>query len=569
MLIREIWLCNRKAIGWAIGLALCGLLFDSAFAGANETTAGRDRRLTIEVLLMIGSLLLVFAVFNYTEFNPRKGWAGFPYRLFTLPLPTFALVALPIVLGLAAIELIFWCWVKVIFAPDDLTNPLWIAILLGSFMVIYEFILWAMAGFKILRLLTLGLLGAGFVGVGFLPALAVLDATGSSFDWCSERNLRPLLVLVATGAFLAAWVCVARQRSGGGFRRNGFMLVMDALGDFLPRRRTLFQSPSHAQFWLEWRRNGYLLPLSVGALLFTVIAPLSWAMRGQAGMSLWIFVWTLATPMILALPIGKGFSRPDFWSSDLGIPSFTAIRPLSSGEWVVVKLKVAALSTVLSWLLLLSFLAIWLPNWANLSSLTMIRVAFWMAHGHSVYPQYVIAALLVLTGVFVTWKFLVGGLWIGLSGSRKLFVGSAATFGFVWLGGAIGLAFLANHDRALLAWIHRDPNRLIETIEGLAAAAVVAKLWCAARFWRFIQARRTRLFLCAWLAGTLGIILLVRLLWAGGTLTLALMALFDLLPLDPVRLRNVLLLAGLLLMPFARLGLAPLSLAHNRHGSVN
>src|SRR5688572_23193758 len=119
MLIWELWRRNRKAIGAAVGMAVCGLVLNSLFAAADETAAVRDRRLTIIVLLMVASVLLVFAVFNYTEFNPQKEWTGFPYRLFALPVSTFVLFSLPLLLGLASVELLFWFWVKFVFAPGE------------------------------------------------------------------------------------------------------------------------------------------------------------------------------------------------------------------------------------------------------------------------------------------------------------------------------------------------------------------------------------------------------------------------------------------------------------------
>jgi hypothetical protein len=562
MLIWELWRRNRKAIGAAIGLAICGLLLNSFLAAANEMSVARDRRLTIHVLLMFVSLIFVFAAFNYTEFNLQREWTGFPYRLFTLPVPTFVLVSLPLLLGVASVELLFWFWVKSVFSPGEVSNPGWIAVLLGSFMVCYQLILWSLAGFKILRLILLGLAGVGFIGIGFAPGFAALNSS----NLFSERNLRLLMAFVAFCAFFAAWMCVARQRAGGGRRRNWFILAIDALTDILPRRRALFKSPAHAHFWLEWRRNGYLLPLSVGALLLTVIAPLSWKTRADPDLTLWILTWTIATPMILALPIGKGFSKPDFWSSDLALSSFTSVRPLATGDMIVIKLKVAALSALISWSLLVGFLSIWIAGWADLSSLTMIRVAFWMVHGHSAFPQQLIAALLLLAAMLLTWKFLVNGLWIGLSGSKKLFLGSALTYSLILFGGVIGLAILANHDRAFLAWLRNGPNQLLSIINTVVATSVIGKLWLAARSWRLVQPKQTRRFLVAWLTVAFCLIILVRLLWADGTLILALMALFEFHPLDPIRLRNFLLLAALLSIPLARLGLARSSLARNRHG---
>ncbi|MCD6050435.1 MAG: hypothetical protein K0Q55_1838 [Verrucomicrobia bacterium] len=562
MLIWELWMRNRKAAGAAIGLTLCGLLLNTLLSAVDETTAARERRLTIEVMLMFASVILLFAVFNYTEFNPQKEWTGFPYRLFTLPVPTFVLFSLPLLLGLAAVESLFWFWVKFVFAEGEVPRPGWIATLLGTFMLCYQLILWSLAGYKILRLILLGLVGVGFIGIGFLPGFA--DINSSSLF--SEKRLTLLLLLVAVCVFFSAWMCVAQQRAGGGRRRDWFFLFIDALADILPRRRTPFKSPAQAHFWLEWRRNGYLLPFSVGALLLTVIIPLSWKTRADPQLTLWILAWTLAAPMVLAVPIGKGFSKPDFWSGDLTLPAFISVRPIATGETIVVKLKVAALSTLFSWSMVLIFLSIWLPGWADLSSLTMIRVAFWMVHDHSVLPQFLMAALLLVAAALLTWKFLVSGLWIGLSGSKKLFLGSAAAYSLLVFGGMIGFAILAHYDRFFQAWLRADSNQLLSLLNTCVAVAVIGKFWLAARSWRSVQRQRTHRYLVGWLTVAFLGIVLIHLLWADGMLTLALMALLDFPPLDPIRLRNFMILAVLLLIPLARLGLARSSLASNRHG---
>jgi hypothetical protein len=168
--------------------------------------------------------------------------------------------------------------------------------------------------------------------------------------------------------------------------------------------------------------------------------------------------------------------------------------------------------------------------------------------------------------MFLTWKFLVGGLWIGLSGNRKFFIASAAAYCLVLLLGMIGFTILLNHDQAVREWVREDPNRLLSYFEWIGVLAVIAKLWMAAFSWRSITPERVRKYLLIWFSGTLGLITLALLLWAGGTLSLTLMAFLDFLPLDVDRLRSLLILVALLVIPFARLGFAPSALARNRHG---
>src|SRR5687768_5784433 len=80
--------------------------------------------------LMTFSLVLVFILFLYAEFNPRKNWHGFPYRLFVLPLPTWKLIAVPMFLGVFFLEAIYFFWAMVVFPPLGITISLWPALVL-------------------------------------------------------------------------------------------------------------------------------------------------------------------------------------------------------------------------------------------------------------------------------------------------------------------------------------------------------------------------------------------------------------------------------------------------------
>jgi hypothetical protein len=171
-----------------------------------------------------------------------------------------------------------------------------------------------------------------------------------------------------------------------------------------------------------------------------------------------------------------------------------------------------------------------------------------------------------VAAALLTWKYLVSGLCIGLSGRRSWFVGSAAVYCTLLLGAFIGVLIMTDHDRELRAWLRQDPNKLLSWLEWLAAACVMAKLWLAARTWRNISARRVRQYLAAWAAATAALVALMLLLWAGGLFTLELMEVLDFHPLDPERLRALMILTALLAVPLARPALAPVALAKNRHG---
>jgi hypothetical protein len=335
--------------------------------------------------------------------------------------------------------------------------------------------------------------------------------------------------------------------------------------DFLPRRKTDFASPAGAQFWFEWRRFGMILPLCVAGMLLFFIRPLSFYCRANGEDTLRVLLWTLATPVILGAIVGKGFSKPDFWSSELSCPAFNAVRPIASGEIIVVKMKVAALSTAISWGLVLIFLGFWLPGWANLESLNNIRIGFWMAYNHSVLWQNVIAALIVVAAVLCTWKCLVNGLWTGLSGNWKYFLALPTAYGLLAAGGIIALAVMLNHDAAVRTWYRTDPDRPLSWLTDIAALAVFAKFFLAAWTWRDISPGRVRKYLFLWLCATVCLMALIFLLWADGLFSLVLIGFFGFLPWDTHRLLALLVLLTLLVIPLARIGMAPSSFAKSRH----
>ncbi len=544
----EIWSRKRGCVAWLLGIISFASLFNLLLpASFSATEAGKTTLGILNSHLSIASLLFVLAIFSYTEFNPQKDSACFPHRLFTLPVTSFRLVAVPMLLGVAAGELVLLVWVELGFStPGESVHAVWMAVLIGAYMVFYQTILWTLAGLRSLRMIVPGLIAIVFIMIAFLPRPW----------WFSETFLTALFVGSAVIAFLTSWIYVARQRSGGGSRRRWLNTLACRLSDAFPKRDRIFSSPAAAQLWFEWRRSGLVLPLLIAGLLIVVFGPVSWQMRNEAASTLRILLAAFAMPIILAAPFGKAFSKPDFWSGDLAFPAFLAARPMTAADMVIIKMKVAALSAAISWLLVLAFLSTWLPLWANLDSLATIRLLLWQIYGHSLYPQYAIAALSIAAGVLLTWRFLVGSLWLGLSGERTLFAASAIPYAFLPVVGLIGLLVLFRRGESLLAWLRTNADGLLPAFVWIAALAVIAKFWTAAFCWSKMAPHHVRQYLLVWFGSTLCLTTLSVLLWAG---------LRYVLPSDIYRLRSLLVLVSLLIIPLARVGLAPSSLARNRH----
>jgi hypothetical protein len=530
----EILRQRRRLVWWVLGIVCACALLARVISGRPGVFENIE---PVFWLSMLASLFLVFALVNCGESSVARNWHGFPYRLFTLPVPTWLLVASPMLLGLAAVGLVYLTWAKLIFAPLGKTIPLWPGLVLEVGVISYQALVWSLAGYRILRMIVLGLAGLVFMDIATLPAYPELLAHRPSPKLVAWLSL--LLAGIALAAFFGACISLERQRRGGGRGRGRLREIIHSLADALPRRRANFSSPAAAQFWFEWRRGGTVLPMMSGALILLVFAPVSLQSRHHPEMTLWILGWLVATPVILAAVIGKTFATPDYWSAELSIPSFLSARPLPSGEIVVAKMKVAALSAATAWLTILAFLACWLPGWANTSRLADCWETLVALHSPGV--AYAILALLLWAAVVLTWRGLVVSLWIGLSGNKRRMVLSS-------IAEIVSIVFIVWAAFRLKDSGWKNAPRNVSLIGWIFAFLVVLKLWLAAFSWNKITPRRVWRYTLLWITGTVGLVALAVLLCP-----------------DIFWLKYLVILAALLPIPIARLGLAPQSLAKNRH----
>lgn len=535
-LLWEIWRRHRGLVAVIIAATAMGRLFDVQSDSSDSSVVAE--------LLQLTSFVLLFGIFSYTESGDSRALGHFPQRLFVLPVSSLRLAAVPVCAGVASVELLYLMWLNPAASSGSGSVALH-AILLGALMVCSQAAIWTLDRLGPFRLVVVGLLAVAAFAVGLLPSMAPSPPP----PWRSEGVLSALTLAVSLLGFGWIWRHIARMRSGGGAGVLPVDLLDRILTACMPQRRRAFGSPGAAQFWLEWRCSGVVLPLLVLGVLLAVVAPLSWLTRYDADDTLRILIGTLSMPVVLAMAVGVGFGRPSFWSDDLSVPAFMAVRPLADAALVAVKVKVAAASAVVSWVLLLVFVGAWLTLWGNVEALSRLAVQLWAFHGQSVAAVYGIATLIVVAALFLTWRFLVSRLWSGLSGHRRRFFGSAAFFGLATLGW-----FILDGTRVLL-WVVDDPAHM-NIAAWVLAVAVVGKYWLAASTWRDLDACYLRRYLWVWLAGTSVFGVLALLLWNIVRIYVA---------LDIVRFQGLLILVVLLAMPLARMGAAPASLAGNRH----
>jgi hypothetical protein len=537
----EIWRKNR---GWAcliIGMIIFGRIWMAFFQD-------RYRPGQPWMLIFVMSVLFTFGLFNYTEVSPQRTAAGFPHRLYTLPVSSLLLVTVPTVWAILSLLLVRFAWT----CFNGIEISPFITVKLMTFAVLYQSILWVLDAFGVLRIIVLGIVATWLIAFGF-PV--VPEANTQALE-----NIRIVELLLLSGAvFLVSWGFVARRRSGVGNSGPGELKEKEVFaGRFserLLRRSKSFSSPAAAQFWFEWRRSGRVLPFYVGLLFLVVFGPMSMYASREAASTLRILAAAVAMPIILALPIGKGFSKPDFWSKDMALTSFLAVRPLTTGDLVMIKARVAGRSAFVSWALAFAFLSLWIPSGADISLIRRLWLGLCATAG-SGYSAAAILGLSILAGIFLTWRFLVSSLWLGLAGNRIFYAWSAVPY-VVWpVAGLIGLTKISHDWRWRLTWIFQHRDQVLTNALWIGAIAVIVRFGFSVLVWRRIPTRHLWQYLPVWTGATLCLTVLTMLVWN---------ALRPMLPPDMYRLQVLLILAAVSTMPLGRLGLASLTLARNRH----
>ncbi len=292
------------------------------------------------------------------------------------------------------------------------------------------------------------------------------------------------------------------------------------------------------------------------------VGPLFWLGGANPDVVLITLGWCLFLPIGLAGFVGLGLAKTDFWSKDLTLSAFLATRPLSTGDFVITKAKVAALSSLVSWLIILALTPLWFALWCD----TALLAAYYHEHhldelwrqfqqNHLPITWGSIVVLSLVVAFLLTWMLLVRAFTIGLFGRLGAFL--------AYIG--LSLSFLFALPATLAGWFGSDPERLNRFLEWLpwvpwavvvwgVWGVIVLKLWGGVCAWYEVQRRGLLASRTVWTY--LGI-------WLSGTACLAVFA--QLLFSTTEWVQQLMTLGALSLFPLARFGLAPLALARNRH----
>jgi hypothetical protein len=251
-----------------------------------------------------------------------------------------------------------------------------------------------------------------------------------------------------------------------------------------------------------------------------------------------LLIW-IAIPLIFATSIGSASGKFDFFGKE-AIPPFFAVRPMTTGQFIALKLAAVMVSACACWAIVFAFVGVW----------ALIEASPWNPHVSQVrstlteltWRELIIACLVPVCLVAATWRTIAIGMWTSLAGRK-------------WLSVSVGIATVAQLTIVVLAagWVYRHPevrNTLSTAVPWLLGFLLVIKLcgaaaaFAALRKLRLIEARTAITILGCW-AGAVAGILAVASCFARFSWQMAILA--------------------MLVVPLVRILVAPLALYLNRH----
>jgi hypothetical protein len=339
----------------------------------------------------------------------------------------------------------------------------WPAASLTTSMICFQGAVWGLASFPWIRVFVISAGAVGVIALNAMLAEAGMRHADREFVLIS---LQLGFLPVAMGA---AWFGVKSERCGGWQSWGWVRSLWCSIHDALPRRTHPFTTPQRAQFWFEWRRRGLFMSF---ALAFTIAGGaclyFPFASIVDSGFPFACVVWMAVLPLWFLDLSGIALAKSDFWMPAVAMQPFPANRPMSDGDLLAGKLKVAISIVLLGCgigLLLVLSLCTW-ERWQELWHVdrSARRLLSWMpSHSAGVAA---VAALALVAYLFAALKCLTGALCLGLTGDKRTIMKHS----YIGIGGFVTVVSGG-------AWFYQYPDYLDKVQVPLIIVIGVAFLW--------------------------------------------------------------------------------------------
>ncbi|MFO0843313.1 MAG: hypothetical protein U0797_13100 [Gemmataceae bacterium] len=466
----------------------------------------------------------------------RSTASAFPRRLFTLPVSSFTLATVPFVAPMLWLAALGLAVVYGLLQPCGVNVPVVV-----SFLAILTGIGWIHAlswsPFPV-RWMRFALLVVVMCGLFTVPVILAESAM-------PHGPLSALLGGLLALSYPVAVAGVSRGRRGVGVSEPARLDVAE--GSATAVDATPFPSPFRAQLWLELRWLGWL---AFGLLAFNVFVILpsvhmaEFATRtkpflldamlelGVPGARLGPAWFGLS--LMLLIPIAFAFVgaevSPHLAAKTGTIPLFFAARAVDEPTVVLAKMAGKAVIIGVVWAVVVFVSLAWAAVGGHLGDM-MTRLGEYAGA-----PGPAVAVAGVVLAALANWLFMIGGVWVGLSGRPWVFV----VVMVVTMASMVVAAVVAK------GWRPEWWPWLVALVAVALASKVITTAWVCRRLlaWRFATAGQLAALVAAWLVIVTPLAIVAGQVFPGGWL---------------------MSLAVVQLMPLAQTLAAPLALAWNRH----
>lgn len=534
---RQLW--TRHRLGLSISAASL-LLMVVAFPPILRSF---DSPLVL-VLTLTPACLVATYVANLLLFTDEVGNmdAGYPRRMFVLPVSTRTLVLWPMLIALVTVLTLWLIIAVLIYRRGGYRPPLLLpALALAVIMAWTQTLSWMPPMNKQVRIY---LAMIGFTVLAGLPSWLLITERVSS----RELTVLGLIELPALCGLALLGVTHARRGYEWSFGLQDLSDRSWAALDRLRRQPPNFPTPARAQLWYEdrchaWIMNGLAYFQLFMIYLFAILSPSRPGNKATFSITLGCLA---GTPLLMAMFQGTTLGRTSpAWSRQRGFMNFLAVRPILTGDMVSAKYRMAARSVLHQWIVVVFMIT----SWALWKGYAGDMADFYRSFAGR-YPGWRGPAILALAALLlpiITWKHVTDTLVPVLTGRKWLQDGAV-------MGGlAVVMCLIAAG-----LWCGTHPEvlvRIIPPLIWLAGAWVMIKAVVA--LCAFHLALRRGLLrdesviaiVAAWLVLAAVTLTLVHLLLPPGRLAVP---------------RLAALLASLGALPLARFALAPLALDWNR-----
>ncbi|HEY2415758.1 MAG TPA: hypothetical protein VGI40_26195 [Pirellulaceae bacterium] len=486
------------------------------------------------------ALIIVMVIASFCMSGNRMGEVCPPTHMLVLPVSSRMLVTVPMAAGAATVAVVWLIVAYFVLRPADVTAPILApTAALTLFLTVFQALAWTPFAQKWIQGILTVVAGAATFGW----VLGGIAFGFNRFGPAAEPFVAAFLVLALVP--IAYWFAlngVTMGRRGDSYDWRLWSRLMERLAAWRKPAEHPFSSASAAQVWLELRSIGWYPPVMTLGVTLSFAPVVLLADPSDLGQT-WKFLGIFVGLAILMATVSGG-AMGNIGGIDVSAKSsyesFLFARPISSPAVVRDKFLMGVLSTLAVWLAALPMgLLIFLrPGFGQ----TLMEIARQT-------PAWKVAVLPPLIAFFllcVTWKQMVEGFWIGLTG-RPWLVHLFTTAMVLLIIGGMGFGIWVN--------IYTDYQPLAKSVvPWIAAVCLVVKLVAAVFVMRallssqLLPIEHVGAMVALW-------VLIVALL---GSISLWLV------PSGAASMLDI--LGGIiLLVPFSRLAGAPLAVEWNRH----